>query len=110
MQLVDNKQPINADITRNKNTFSKVFTKNWPREMFITDSVLKTNPWTCKIKDLNGEKIIGSFNEKELLRIILWTSYCREPGSYIRDKFKVVLDLSHYATKNVRTWFYSFES
>ena len=44
MQLVDNKQPINADITRNKNTFSKVFTKNWPREMFITDSVLKTNP------------------------------------------------------------------
>ena len=44
MQLVDNKQPINADITRNKNTFSKFFTKNWPREMFITDSVLKTNP------------------------------------------------------------------
>ena len=26
-------------------------------------------------------------------------SYYPEPGSHIRDKFKVVLDLSNYATK-----------
>ena len=26
-------------------------------------------------------------------------SYYREPGSHIRDKVKVVLDLSNYATK-----------
>ena len=31
--------------------------------------LLKTNPWKYKIKDLNGEKIIGSFCEKELLQI-----------------------------------------
>ena len=54
-------------ITRIKNIFSKGYTKNWSREMFIIDSVLKTNPWTYKIKDLNGEKVIGSFYEKELL-------------------------------------------
>ena len=30
------------------------------------DSVVKTRPWTYKIKDLNGEKII-SFYKKELL-------------------------------------------
>ena len=41
------------------------------REIFIIDSVLKTNPWTYKIKDLNGEKIIGRFYEEELLRNIL---------------------------------------
>ena len=41
--------------------------RNLLREKFITDSVLKTNPWTYKIKDLNGEKIIESFYEKELL-------------------------------------------
>ena len=29
------------------------------------------NHWTYKIKDLNGEKIIGSFYEKKLLRSIL---------------------------------------
>ena len=28
---------------------------------------LITDLWTDKIKDLNGEKIIGSFYEKELL-------------------------------------------
>ena len=27
----------------------------------VMDSVLKTNPWIYKLKDLNGEKIIGSF-------------------------------------------------
>ena len=28
---------------------------------------LITYPWTYKIKDLNGKKMIGSFYEKELL-------------------------------------------
>ena len=26
-------------------------TKNWSREIFLIDSVLKTNPWAYKIKD-----------------------------------------------------------
>ena len=43
-------------INKYKNIFSKGNTKNWSREIFIIDSALKTNPWTCKIKDLNGEK------------------------------------------------------
>ena len=67
--------------------------------ILIIDSVLKTNPWTYKIKDLKGEKIIGSFYEKELLRRILWRSYYSEPDIHIRDKVKVELDLSNYATK-----------
>ena len=28
-----------------KNIFSKRYTKNWSREIFNIDSVLKTNPW-----------------------------------------------------------------
>ena len=59
-------------ITKYKNIFSsKGYTENWSREIFIVDSLFKTNPWTYKIKDLNGGKIIGSFYEKELLRSIL---------------------------------------
>ena len=54
-------------ITKYKNIFSKIYTENWSREIFIIDSVLKNNPWTYKIKDLNGEKIMESFHEKELL-------------------------------------------
>ena len=37
----------------------------------MIDSVLKTNLWTYKLKYLNGEKIVRSFYEKELLRSIL---------------------------------------
>ena len=43
-------------MTNYKNIFSKIYTENWSREMFIIDSVLKTNTWTYKIKDFNGEK------------------------------------------------------
>ena len=55
-------------ITKYKNIFSKDYTENWSREIFIINSVLETNTWTYKIKDLNGEKKIESFYEKELLR------------------------------------------
>ena len=58
-------------ITKCENIFSKGYTENWSREIFIIDSVLKNNPWTFKIKDLNEEKIRGSFYEKELLLSIL---------------------------------------
>ena len=45
-------------ITKYKNIFTKGYTANWSRKIFITDSVLKTNPWTYKIKHLYREKII----------------------------------------------------
>ena len=54
-------------ITKYKNIFSKGYTEKWSREIFIIDSVLKSNSLTYKIKDLNGEKMIGSFYEKGLL-------------------------------------------
>ena len=43
-------------ITKYKNIFSKSYNKNWSREIFINDSVLKTTSWTYKLRDLNGEK------------------------------------------------------
>ena len=43
-------------VTNYKNIFSKDYTENWSREIFIIDSVLKTNPSNYKIKDLNGKK------------------------------------------------------
>ena len=46
-------------ITKYKNIFSKGYTENWSREIFIIDSVLKAiKTWIYKNKDLNGEKII----------------------------------------------------
>ena len=54
-------------ITKYKDIFSKGYTENWSRDIFIIDSVLKTNPWKYKIKDLNREKITWNLYEKELL-------------------------------------------
>ena len=55
-----------------KNIFSKVYTENSSWEILIIDSVLKTNCWTYKLKNLNGGQIIGSFSKKELLGSILY--------------------------------------
>ena len=43
-------------------------TENWSREVFVIDTVLKTKPWTYKIKDVNREKITKSSYEKELFQ------------------------------------------
>ena len=51
-------------ITKHRNIFSKGYTQNRSKEIFVIDSVLKTNQWTYKIKDVNGERMIGSFYEK----------------------------------------------
>ena len=48
---------VKVRITKYKNVFSKGYYENWSGKIFIIDSVLKPNPWTYKIKDLNGKKI-----------------------------------------------------
>ena len=55
---------IESELLSIENIFSKGYTENWSREIFVFDYVLNVNRSTYKIKDLNGEKIIGSFCEK----------------------------------------------
>ena len=38
----------------------------WSEEVFLIKKVKNTVTWTYVINDLNGEEIIGTFNEKEL--------------------------------------------
>ena len=61
--------------------------------------LLKTNPWTYKAKDSNKRKN-NDYYEKEFLLSKLKMSFYPEPDSNLRDKFKVVLDLSNYVTEN----------
>ena len=58
---------VNDRVRITKYIFSKGYTENWSRQIFIIDSVLKTNLWSYKIKYLNGEKIIISFYEKRIV-------------------------------------------
>ena len=53
-------------ISKFKNVFAKVYTRNWSEEIFIVKKIKNTVPWTYIISDLNGEEIVGSFYEKEL--------------------------------------------
>ena len=48
-------------ITMYKNVFSKRYTNNWSKDIFVIDFMLKTNPWMYETKDLNGETITGNF-------------------------------------------------
>ena len=41
---------------------------NWSEEIFVVSKLKNTVPWTYVIDDLNGEEIIGTFYEKELLK------------------------------------------
>ena len=54
-----------------KNIFAKGYTPNWSKEIFIADKINDTVLYTYNIKDLNDEKVIGSFYDKELQKSIL---------------------------------------
>ena len=49
-----------------KNIFAKGYTPNWSEEIFVIKKVKNTVSWVYVINYLNGEEIIGTFNEKEL--------------------------------------------
>ena len=51
-----------------KNTFEKSYTSNWSEEIFIIDNIKTSNVHYHFLKDLQGEKIDGSFYQEELLK------------------------------------------
>ena len=55
----------NAD---RRKTISKGYTSNWNRELFKVIEVLKTQPLTHRIEDINGDIIEGKYYEQELLK------------------------------------------
>ena len=53
-------------IYKYKKLFSKGYETNWTEEIFVVSEINNTSPITYKIKDLNGEDILGSFYKQEL--------------------------------------------
>ena len=51
-----------------ENLFAKGYVPNWSEEVLIIKNVKNTVPWTYLIEDRNGEKIIGTFYEKEFTK------------------------------------------
>ena len=53
-------------ISKYKIVFAKGYMPNWSEDVFVIDKIKSTGPWTYEVNDLNGEKIVGSFYEKEM--------------------------------------------
>ena len=53
-------------ISKYKNIFAKGYTPNWSEEVFVISKIKNTVSWTYAISDLNREKIVWTFYEKEL--------------------------------------------
>ena len=53
-------------ISKYKRHFEKRYTPNWTEEIFTIDKINMTNPVTYHVRDLNNEKILGSFYTREL--------------------------------------------
>ena len=51
-----------------KNTFEKGYTSNWSEEIFIIYDIKTSNVHYYYLKDLNGEKLDGTFYQEELLK------------------------------------------
>jgi hypothetical protein len=66
-------------ISKARSAFQRGYTPYWSVELFIVDEILSMSPVTYRIRDWNGERIEGSFYEKELQKV-------REPKEYRIEK------------------------
>ncbi|CAF4386648.1 unnamed protein product [Rotaria magnacalcarata] len=55
-------------ISRKQKDFRKGYLPNFTTEIFIVSEKLKTEPYTYKIKDMDGEEVQGSFYEQEMVK------------------------------------------
>ena len=83
-----------GDYVRNvakRNIFSKGYTSNWNRELFKVIEVLKTQPPTYKIGDINGEIIEGKYYEQELLK----SEFDFESNNKVLESLNIFLNINN---------------
>jgi hypothetical protein len=56
-------------ISKHKKLFHKGYTPNWSSEIFQVCKALPRSPPVYRVKDLNGEEILGIFYEQELQKV-----------------------------------------
>jgi len=66
-------------LAREKPVFGKGYKQQWTDEIFTVCQQKRTDPPTYKVKDYNGESIVGTFYEPELQKVI-------DTGVYSVDK------------------------
>ena len=82
-----------GDYVRNadkRNIFSKGYTSNWNRELFKYNAVLKTQPPTNKIEDINEEIIEDKYYEQELLK----SEFDFESNNKVLESLNIFLNIN----------------
>ena len=74
-----------------RNIFSKGYISNWNRELFKVNEVLKTQPATQKIEDINGEIIKGKYYEQELLK----SEFDFESNNKVLESLNIFLNINN---------------
>ena len=83
-----------GDYVRNadkRNISSKGYTSNWNRELFKINEVLKTQPPTYRIEDINGETIEGKYYEHELLK----SEFDFESNNKVLESLNIFLNINN---------------
>ena len=70
-----------------KSTFEKGYTSNWSEEIFIIYDIKTINVHYYYLKDLNGEKLDGTFYQEELLKTNM-----KEKDLYIIEKIIIKIN------------------
>ena len=114
----DPKFKVGDHVRKSKYIFTKGFTPNWSEENFVIKKIKNTVPWTYVINDLNGEKITGTFYEKQLKKIdqqefriekvikkkgdklyVKWKGYNNSFNSSIDKKDNAFLNLMNFSVE-----------
>ena len=74
-------------ISKYKNIFAKGYTPNSSEEVFVVNKLQNTVSWTYLINDLNGEKIVGRFYEKDFYKkfYVKWKGYDDSFNSWVDE-------------------------
>ena len=102
-----------ATISKYKNIFAKGYTPNWSEEVFVVSKIKNTVPWTYIINDPNGEKIIGTFYEKELEKInqkeFTIEKVIKRKGDKLYVKWKYDSSFNSWIDEKELVWFYNIK-
>ena len=82
-----------------RRVFDKGYTPNWTEEVFVVDKVMLTKPVTYHVVDLLGEKVEGSFYEKELQKAKQQTFRIEKVVKRDNKKKKVLVKWKGYSNK-----------
>ena len=78
-------------VSRYPSQFAKSYTQSFSTEYFFIDKIERTDPPVYKLRDLAGEKLLGTFYEQELAKIAIDSNKPFKIEKILEEKNNMVL-------------------